>query len=422
MKRTTLLTLSTSVLLVLWSHTAGYAQPMPGDVFREYMWWNERGDAGGALRVGGKHGQEHPDRGWAHGYINAPIVLDHAFDLEHATKAEVVIEKILCHDGTKGLAIQINGTDWIVVPEAKKIPQPQWEYQHHIYPTLPVPLSCLKSGKGNEFRMRVDPEHSWKWPQNLIYGVHFRIYYDPARKPHPTGAITSLRSGATIGRTVPLRCDARSPNGPIRQVDFVGHYRDVNFEGDGEYRQWHFHFFHGEIMHHLGSATGKPYAITWDTSWVPDQDRPFMLAARVIDKTGVISMTEAVKDLRLVRPGLSVELCEPYDVPQKWVTRRGRKEERFDVAGDPRNAVAAQLVWVSWSPGYMNGIYINDRKVFQNEGPKYQYYAHRITLHDLGPFRKGVNTLATGASEKGQHGMEVNWPGIMVLIQHNKNK
>ena len=95
-----------------------WAEPIPGDVFREYMWFNEKGDAGQSLRVGGKHGQEHPDRGWAHDYINAPVALEHKFDLDHAVKAEVVIEKILCHDGTTGLAIQINDSNWMYVPRA----------------------------------------------------------------------------------------------------------------------------------------------------------------------------------------------------------------------------------------------------------------------------------------------------------------
>ncbi len=33
-----------------------YAAPQPGDVFREYTWWKTDGDAGGALRVGGREG------------------------------------------------------------------------------------------------------------------------------------------------------------------------------------------------------------------------------------------------------------------------------------------------------------------------------------------------------------------------------
>lgn len=419
--------------LVLWiawvlagSATVGSSRPTPGDVFREYLWWNEQGDAGGSLRVGGKEGQEHPDRGWAHGYINAPVVLPQDFDLEHAIRVEVVIEKILCHECTRGLAIEINGNPWISVPEAEAIAYPQWEYQHHIYPAVPVPLSFLKKGLGNQFRMRVDPEHPWKWPQNLIYGVHFRVYYDPAKKPHPTGKITSLESGAKLGRSVRLEVEATSPAGKVTQVDYVGHYEDVNYEGDGLYTQWHYHFFHGRIMNHIGSAREAPWQVTWDTSWTPNQRQPMALSARVIDSSGMIFMTPAVTDLAFERPGFSVELCKPYDIPKKWATRAGEKSERFDVSGDLKKAVAAQLVWSSWSPGYMRGISINGTKVFESEGPNYQYFFHRVAVSRMDVFKPGVNTLTTGKTPliDGQmvHGMEVNWPGIMVLIQYEDGK
>jgi hypothetical protein len=386
------------------------------------MWFNEAGDAGQALRVGGKYGAEHPDRGWAHDYVNAPVKLKHHFDLEHAIKAEVVVEKILCHDGTKGLAIQVNGKNWLEVPEAKTIRYPQWEYQHHIYPVVTVPLSHLISGTKNEFRMRVSPEHSWKWPQNLINGVHFRIYYDPSQKAHPAGEVSSPPSGERIGTSVGLSARASSPNGDIKRVDYIGYYEDVNFEGDGIYTQWHYHFLHGKLIHHLGSSSAAPFEIAWDTSWVPDQREPIQIAARIIDEADVIYMTKPVTDLTLVRPGLSVELCKPYHVPKAWVTRKGKQQEHFDISGDVSQATEAQLVWASWSPGYMDGIYVNDKKVFANQGPKYVYYAHRVELDDLTAFRRGVNTLATGGSPPGHHGMEVNWPGIMVLIQYRAGK
>jgi hypothetical protein len=411
-KRLTWLFLTSVV--VLTATVDAFSQPGPGDVFREYMWYKEDGDAGGSLRVGGRLG------------FADPITLEHDFDLEHATKAEVVAEKILCHDGTTGLAIRINDSDWIYIPEPAHIPVPQCDYQHHFYPTVRVPLSCLNQGRDNEFRMKVDAKHPWNWPQNLIYGVHFRIYYDRAKKPHPTGRITSPKSGETVGRSLMLTAKASSPNGKIKQADYVGLYEDVNLEGDGVYRQWHYHFFHGRIMHHMGSATNEPYRVIWDTSWVPDQKQPMQIAARILDNTGMIYVTEAVGDLHLVRPGLSVELCTPYDIPKKWVTRSGERQERFYVTGDLHKAVAAQLVWSSWSPGYMNGIYINDEKVFDHEGPKYQYYAHRVSIDDISCFRRGANILKTGKTPKvgGKmvHGMEVNWPGIMVLIQYRDDK
>jgi hypothetical protein len=70
----------------------------------------------------------------------------------------------------------------------------------------------------------------------------------------------------------------------------------------------------------------------------------------------------------------------------------------------------------------MHGVFINDTKVFENEGSKYDYYAHRVPIARLDCFRSGVNELKTGKTPKYKgkmvHGMEVNWPGIMVLIQY----
>ena len=87
-------------------------------------------------------------------------------------------------------------------------------------------------------------------------------------------------------------------------------------------------------------------------------------------------------------------------------------------------AIEYQLCWASWSPGYMNGIMINGTKVFDQEGPRYQTYYHRVILTDLSMFQSGRNILTTGKTPKYNgkmvHGMEVNWPGIMVLIQYNK--
>lgn len=400
-----------SVTIVLLAAHSALAQPKPGDVFREYLWTNEGGDAGGSLRVGGSKG-----------YGGAAIPLPHDFDLTDAIRAEIVIEKLLCHDGTRGLAISVNNHPWIEVPEAAGIPSPQWEYQHHIYPVVPVPLSQLHAGRENQFRMTVSDDHPWNWPQNLIYGVHFRIYYDPDRKPHPSGRIVSPRTGDALGTQVPLEVSATSAGSPIRQVVFLGCYEDVNFEGDGEYCQWHYHYVRGRLTSSIGSADSSPWQLIWDTSWVPDQPKPFRLAARISDADGLTWFTETVDNLTFADRTLRVELCKPYDVPAKWVTRVGEKSERFRVAGDLRKAVAAQLVWCSWSPGYMHGLFINDRQVFEREGPRYAYYAHRVALEDLSPLKTGENVLKTGMTPKYDgkmvHGMEVNWPGIMVLIQY----
>jgi hypothetical protein len=283
----------------------------------------------------------------------------------------------------------------------------------------------LRAGAGNSFALRVSDEHSWDWPQNLIYGLQLRVYYDPTRKQHPTGRVLSPKSGSVIGRSVELVAQAKGAGSPLRRVDFVGLYKDVNWEGDGNYRQWHYTFFKGAFTNHLGSATAAPWRVRWDSSWVPDQRELMQIAARITDESGLTYFTDAASELRLQRPGLSVELCRPFDVPPRWVTRTEEKTQRFRVSGDLKQALAAQFAWSSWSPGYMNGLHLNGVKVFDSEGPRYACFWHRVPLTDLMALRPGENTLKTGLTPKHDgktvHGMEVNWPGVMVLIQYRRN-
>ncbi len=164
---------------------------------------------------------------------------------------------------------------------------------------------------------------------------------------------------AVLATKVELEAAVTSPNGRIRQVDFLGEYEDVNLEGDGVYRQWHCHYVRAVLSGQLGTVTAAPWKLVWDTSWVPDQPQPLRLAARIVDETGLTYFTEAVEGLTLTRDGLSVELCQPYEVPKKWVTRSGEN----------------------------------------------------VLKTGLTPKRNG----------KMVHGMEVNWPGIMVLIQYQQH-
>lgn len=378
-----------------------YSAPAPGDVFQEYLYI----PGGNGLWVGGQHD-----------YGGGNVDFTGSVDLTDAIKAEVMVEKILIHDETRGLSIAINDNEWILVPLADSIPDPQWAWQHHYYPLAPIPLTQLKSGT-NSFKMIVDETQGW-WAQNILNGIHLRVYYDPAKKTHPTGAITSIKSGDAIGMTAAISVDALSPNSVISRVDFLGLYEGLNFEGDGVYRQWHYNYFFGEIKNHLGSVTATPYTLNWNTEWIPDQSKPFSLAARITDNNGVIYITEEINNLTFNRPDYFVELAMPFDQPKKWVTRDGDKQEKLVIKGDLSKATAAQLAWTSWSPGYMRGLFVNDVEVFQSEGPHYATFYHTITIDDVSSLKNDTNILEFGYCCPGEHGMEVQWPGIMVLMQY----
>lgn len=389
-----------------------HAEPESGDVFREYRWTSAEDDAGGALRVGGRLD-----------YGGDAIPWGCEVDLEHATRAEIVIEKLLCHDRTRGLSISVNDHEWMLVPESDGIPEPQWEYQHHFYPVIDVPLDQLEAGPDNQFRMKIDPE-SQNWPQNLIYGVHLRVYYDARRKPHPIGRIVAPGGEAPLGESVTITIDALPGAVPVQRIDYLGLFEDVNLEGDGHYRRWHYHYRRGKLAGHIGTASAAPWSITWDTAWVPDQKEPMALVAWITNTAGLTFVTDEVTGLRLDRKDRSIELCKPYDIPRRWLTRRSELAEKFRIEGDLSKAIAAKLVWVSWSPGYLEGVFVNDYEVLKREGPRYAYFAHDLLLEDLSILKPGENVLKTGHTPKYNgkmvHGAEINWPGIMVLIQYRR--
>ena len=395
-----------------------FAQPAPGDLYKEYAWYNESGDCNGALRVGGRLDYqliEVVDNYQGDGVITPPFDID----LKQAIKAELVVEKMLCHGGTEGIRVSINGNKAIQLPESAHIPKPQSAYAHHFNAIVPVDLKDLKQGLGNSFLFEVDTAGHW-WPQNLVYGIILRVYYEP-EVFEERGKIVQPLPGNVLG--MENQIEVALPDGQKADlIDLVAFYDGPDLEGDGFYKQWHYAYHKCQIYNHIGSLRKAPYAFHWNTEWIPDQTEGIKLSAMIHAEDGYIYMTEAINDLRLERPGLSVELCKPYMRPKGWFTRNGEFTERFRIKGKLENALEARMVFRTWSPGYFNGIYINEFLVFTKEGPKYDYFEHHVPLEELHSLKKGENILKTGKTplypEGMVHGVEVQWPGIMLLIKY----
>ncbi|WKN43625.1 hypothetical protein [Tunicatimonas pelagia] len=407
-----------SLLLLSFSGEV-IAQPQPGDVFREYHWLPSQVVEGESfLRVGGKldytiNTGHFPAETHQGGFIPLP----QSIDLKDAVKAEVVVEKVLSHEGTRGLAIQVNEGDWLTLPEADSIPTPAYDYMHHFNPTVEMPLDYLKEGKENTFRFKVDSTQNWGWPQNLLYGVTFRIYYNQASpfaaEPSPVQA-TPSENGLRFSLNVENQEE-------IKQVDYIGYYEDADWEGNGQYRQWHAHLHRGQLICHIGSSSSAPFTVDWNTNWLPNQPEPMQVYARITTKDGLIYATSALESLELPMRDFSVELYKPQDVPAQWVTRSGEFSETISISEDIQQATDYQLIWISWSPCYSNGILFNDHLVYSREDPCYDAMLHVITQEDTHVLQAGKNTITTLKTPlfQGQmvHGMEVQWPGIMVKVR-----
>jgi len=394
-----------------------YSNPKPGDIFREYFWKMENFHV---LGLG-----ETP--------INFPVEID----LKDATHAEVVMEIANQHMGFEGMAIRFNGNPWrpIKFPElSPRDPSPSLWF-HHWYPTIPIPLTDIESGLNNQFELTIGPKcfdgtlplnnNEPHKPWAPVYGMTVRVYYDATRKPHPTGKVLTPVGQTTIGLLAKLTASVESDTAAIRQIDFIGCYEDINYEGDGVYHRWHYHMFQGQIMHHLGSTTPPGGQVTWDTSWVPDQPCPMEIAARITDSSGMIYMTEAVGGLKLIRPGLTVELCKPLDVPRSftgcqygiWVIP-GTRTEKFIIKGDLSKVLDARYVIASWgnlkeSHGYM----INDVLLPENpSGADWFYNLSTPPIRPLKVLKSGENTFSTVAGPG--RTTDIYLPGVQVLVRY----
>ena len=391
------------------------AEPGPGDIFREYKW---RPD-GKWQRVTGPDTTEERAKKHLPNPVNT-VVID---DLDGALKAEAYIEMLLCHGGTVGKRVRVNANPWILIPESSLIPgragqgPPDSEYQYMRYPCVPVPLKHMRPGNNTfEFTCSRGTSLGGWWPQWILYGVTFRVYYDSS-KPHPTGRITEPGRGSTIGESAVLEANATGPH-PVKQVDFIGLYEDFNWEGDGNYRQWHYRYLYNEIKSHIGTATNKPYKVTWDNSWVPTQDRPMKIMARIVDAAGMCYMTSAVENIHLVRDK-TIRMYKPYNVPKRWSTRVGNTHKcKTDVNDDLSKAVAAKIIMSTWNGVAADEIGINDKKVVTNVGKNHDLSYDEFEV-PLNLIRPGTNTLYTHSSTT-HHGIEVQWPGMVLIVKYNK--
>jgi hypothetical protein len=392
-----------------------WAQPAPGDIFREYKWRPDRK----WQRVTGPEVTEPRARKHLPNSVNE-ILID---DLEGAIKVEAYLEMLLCHGGTVNKRMRVNANQWIAITESPFIPgdagqgPPDTEYQYMRYPSVQIPLEHIKEGPSTfEFTCSGGTALGGWWPQWILYGVTFRVYYDDS-KPHATGAITKPTEGSTIGDHPDVAATAEGPN-PIARVDFVGLYDDFNWEGDGNYRQWHYRYFYNDMKNHIGTATAEPFQVTWNNSWVPTQDQSMKLMARIVDETGICYMTPAAEGIKLRRDH-TVRMYKPYDVPRRWSTRAGNTHKcKVDVNDNLDKAFAAKIIMSTWNGVAADEIGINGKKVVTRVGQNHDlsYDEFEIPLKLIKP---GVNTLYTHSTTT-HHGIEVQWPGMVLLINYDE--
>lgn len=386
----------------------------PGDVFREICWRPE----GKWQRVTGPDATQEGAKEFLPNAVNTVDLVG----LEGATRAEACVEMLLCHGGTADKCLRVNGRPWIPIAESRLIPGeagrggPEGEYQYMRYPCTEIPLHQLIEGS-NTFELTCSSGTSLgaAWPQWILYGVTFRIYYDPS-VPHPRARVVTPASGAVLGHNPELTVQMEGGQDAHR-VDFIGLYEDFDWQGDGQYRQWQYRHLFCEIHNHMGTAAQPPYTEPWDNAWIPTQNQPMQVMARVTDSAGMSSVTSAVEGVRLSRPR-TVRMYRPFDVPPLWSTRMGNRHQcSVDLQDDLSHAIDAKVIMVTWNGVAADEIGINDQKVIERVGANHDL-SHDEFAVPVDLLKSGVNTLYTFSNTE-HHGIEVQWPGMVLLVRYD---
>ena len=396
-----------------------------GSLYKDYPWSPTMSkDKGKFLRVGGKldykSSEEHfPQNLHREGYIS----LGTDVDLKGAAAAEVIVERIQSHEDTKNLRISFNEGNLIKIPEPARIPEPRTDYMFHTNIRVPVPLSDIKHGD-NSFKLTVDPHQRWDWPQNLVYGIVLRVYYSSNVGNENQHKIVGLEENGTIAEELSLSLSGEDLE-QFERVRYIGLYNDVNYQGDGQYRQWQQDLHRGQPTIFIGESTAPPYKVHWDTEWIPDQSKGMAISALLTDKEGKTRVLQPVTGLSLDRDH-RVSLIKPSQQDPFWTTRNDVHKETLEIPIEPQSITAVNAYLKSWSPCYTAGIRINDKLIEdQNEYPCYDSFWHELPISDMGVLKEGVNVLETLKTPlhngKMVHGMDVQWPGIMLKIKHQRN-
>lgn len=416
------LVLSSALAVLTLGAGISYAQVQPGDIFREHVWAPQAPDK--FARVTGTDATAQG----AFAFLPNPVHQINIPDLTGAVRAEVMIEKLTSHAGTRLPRMRVNSSSWISIPEpaANVIPGtrgtglPVSEYLQMTYPVIPVPLANLQTGM-NSFEFDCQGANGsaigLTWPQWLHYGVVFRVYYGENKVGAPTGEIVTPRDGDIVGDDPIFDVSARASSGDsVVRVDLLGDYDDFDWQGNGTETGWRAIYRYGRLERHMASDFSAPWQPRWQNSWIPTQHEHFRVIARITASNGLVRITEPVR-LAMLR-SKTVHRYRSSNISRHWQTNRQLVHGNdVYVTGDLNKATAAQFVVSTWNATSLDEVRFNGPKLMGPFGRGYDL-SYDIFPLDVRSIVAGKNRFETYATTPG-HGCEVQWPGFELFVRYD---
>ncbi len=417
-----------TILLSLFCLNYLLAEPQPGDVFREYTYVkNDRlmliyADSS-SYREQCKE-QQPPEE-----------IIVKNIDLDKAIKVEVIAEHWGGHCGSSKRSVRVNNNNPIPLPLIQNVTEghlPECYYTTQLRQAVEIPLNQWKEGDNTlSFSVSEQTCYSFDWGWFWVYGVVVRVYYDES-KPHAEGKITNLVSNSSIGDFPEIAVHVPNDIDSVERVEFIGFYEDFDWEGNGVFRQWHYQYdltdlqydFGSEIKkslkYNIGTDLNQPFSVIWDTYHLPDQEKPMEIAARIVLKNGITSITPAIKGLTLNRQR-KVKMYKTENVPEEFSVRIGKKKSCHITL--PDGLANARMAWITvstWSAATndnsVHEIGINGHRLADNFGEFHHFRYNRIPV-PIEYLKQGENEIYIYSEFEG-HGLEINWPGPVIMVEY----
>jgi hypothetical protein len=357
-------------------------------------------------------------------HVPKPVTLD----LAGATRAELSAEYWGGHIGTAGQRFRVNDHEWIDLPTLSGTPTEPQRFHRVLLGNnaAPIPLAQLLNGE-NVFRFTAGKQVAFNndWGFYWIYDFTARVFYDAAKKPHPTGEVITPKAGGTFDDVLRLEVNASSPNGAVTRVEFIGEYDDFDWDGDGVWREWQYSTHHGVLQHHLGTVTSAPWRLKFDARWLPDQSQPIRVRARITDATGLTYLTPPIGNIVQKRTHRGVRMIKPDVVPERWASRAGKESPKGSFVlkeSDLADATFARLVLSTWSGDVedtsVHELRLNGERLASRFGEFHNYDVDELEV-PLARLKPGRNDISLFSTFMG-HMFEINWPGPALLIEYKK--
>ncbi len=393
------------------------AGPAAGEVYREFAIHN----------AGNLNWRVTDPRATATGareFLPNPRLQLEVSDLDHAVRAEAMIDRWGGHLKTTDKRVRFNGNTWLRVPELETTPPGRGEYYYsQDNPVINVPLDHLHEGI-NTLEGTCATLEGYNWGQWGLYSLILRVYYDEAKKPANACTITAPTSGAIFPDNPIVRVEAPQDT---ERVEVLAFYDGDDEDGDGRFRDWHggnHSLARGapaDLGGHVGTDQIGPFEIRWDTTWVADQQpKSIRIIARAKSRDGLWTVSEPVNELTLQRTSHHVAMVHATEVPEQFGVRAGREAScTLDIPDNipldkTSEARLSLRTWHGWD-GHHQPLRINDHS-FPIQGNNHHYDFDLLPIPSSS-LKHGKNTF-TIRSDTEHHMLEVLWPGPQLLVRY----